>query len=69
MFRLEQLSIERSNYMIIEKKMIQMNRLLNYFFLLAPVPFVIIALCELQDVYSVMALEILVLMLGLLVVG
>ena len=68
MFRLEQLPIERTNYIKNEKGIIKMSKLLYFSIGLAPIPFIILALCELKDVYSIMSIEISVLMLGLNVV-
>ena len=43
--------------------------ILNVSFLLAPIPFTIFAFCSLHDVYTVMSIEICVLMLGINVVA
>ena len=68
MFRLEQLPIERSNYVKNEKRMTKMNKLINFLIVLAPAPFIILALFELKEVYTIMSIEISVVMLGINVV-
>ena len=68
MFRLEQLPIERSNYIKNEKGIIKMSKLLNILIGLAPIPFIVLALCELKDVYTIMSIQISIVMLGLNVV-
>ena len=49
--------------------MIRTNVILSLFYVLAPIPFTILAVLSPQDVYTVMAIEISVLMLGINIVA
>ena len=68
MFRLEQIPIERSNYVLLESKIIKAYKAAGFYLIGASLIFIIAALSSAKDkVYTVISIEILWILINVII--